>query len=409
MADIKHRIGIMGGTFDPIHMGHLILGEKAYEQFRLEKVLFMPSGNPPHKRNRQGRATDEERVEMVRRAITGNPHFELSLTEMHENGYTYTYHTLEMLKEKNPDTDYYFIIGADSLYDFDTWREPERICRNCILVTAVRNHSTIAELEAEMNRLSLKYNGTFLTLNTTNLDVSSEMLRNWISEDKSVRYYIPDPVIEYIRENQIYSLAEKKDLPMAEYDFIKMQKKLAKYLDEDRYEHTLGVMFTCAALAMVHDCDLITAQTAGLLHDCAKCIPNKKKLKMCSQHHISVSEFEQEHPFLLHAKLGAYVAKAKYDVTDENILSAITWHTTGKPEMTLLEKIVYIADYIEPKRDKAPNLAIVRKLAFQDLDECMYKILADTLAYLEENPKDIDNATKDAFLYYRDLHVKRQS
>ena len=192
MADIKHRIGIMGGTFDPIHMGHLILGEKAYEQFRLEKVLFMPSGNPPHKRNRQGRATDEERVEMVRRAITGNPHFELSLTEMHENGYTY------------------FIIGADSLYDFDTWREPERICRNCILVTAVRNHSTIAELEAEMNRLSLKYNGTFLTLNTTNLDVSSEMLRNWIREDKSVRYYIPDPVIEYIRENQIYSLAEKK-------------------------------------------------------------------------------------------------------------------------------------------------------------------------------------------------------
>lgn len=125
---------------------------------------------------------------------------------------------------------------------------------------------------------------------------------------------------------------------MAEYDFIKMQKKLAKYLDEDRYEHTLGVMFTCAALAMVHDCDLITAQTAGLLHDCAKCIPNKKKLKMCSQHHIPVSEFEQEHPFLLHAKLGAYVAKAKYDVTDENILSAITWHTTGKPEMTLLEK-----------------------------------------------------------------------
>ena len=210
MADIKHRIGIMGGTFDPIHMGHLILGEKAYEQFQLEKVLFMPSGNPPHKRNRQGRATDEERVEMVRRAIAGNPHFELSLTEMHENGYTYTYHTLEMLKEKNPDTDYYFIIGADSLYDFDTWREPERICRNCILVTAVRNHSTIAELEAEMNRLSLKYNGTFLTLNTTNLDVSSEMLRNWISEDKSVRYYIPDPVIEYIRENQIYSLTEEK-------------------------------------------------------------------------------------------------------------------------------------------------------------------------------------------------------
>lgn len=210
MADIRRRIGIMGGTFDPIHMGHLILGEKAYEQFHLDKVLFMPSGNPPHKRNRQGRATDEQRVEMVRRAISTNPHFELSMAEMHENGYTYTYHTLELLKAENPDIDYYFIIGADSLYNFDTWMEPGRICKNCILVTAVRNHSTMTELETEMNRLSLKYGGTFLTLNTTNIDVSSEMLRNWISEDKSVRYYIPDSVITYIEENQIYSLDEKK-------------------------------------------------------------------------------------------------------------------------------------------------------------------------------------------------------
>ena len=192
-------------------------------------------------------------------------------------------------------------------------------------------------------------------------------------------------------------------------ELVEIRKKLKKVQDKDRYEHTKGVMYTAGCLAMAYGYDMQKAMLAGLLHDCAKCIPNKKKLKMCSQHHISVSEFEQEHPFLRHAKLGAYVAKAKYDVTDENILSAITWHTTGKPEMTLLEKIVYIADYIEPKRDKAPNLAIVRKLAFQDLDECMYKILADTLAYLEENPKDIDNATKDAFLYYRDLHMKRQS
>ena len=196
---------------------------------------------------------------------------------------------------------------------------------------------------------------------------------------------------------------------MSDYDFIKMQKKLAKYLDENRYEHTLGVMFTCASLAMVHGYDLKNAQVAGLLHDSAKCIPNKKKLKICAEHHIPVSDFEKEHPFLLHAKLGAYIAKAKYNVTDKEILSAITYHTTGKPDMTMLEKIVYIADYIEPKRDKAPNLKVVRKLAFQDLDECMYKILADTLAYLEENPKDIDSATKDAFLYYKDLHIKRQS
>lgn len=194
---------------------------------------------------------------------------------------------------------------------------------------------------------------------------------------------------------------------MADYDFIKMQKKLAKYLDEDRYFHTQGVMFTCASLAMVHGCDLKQAQVAGLLHDSAKCIPNKKKLKLCAENNIQVSDFEKEHAFLLHAKLGAYIAKAKYNVTDKEVLSAITYHTTGKPDMTLLEKIVYIADYIEPARNKAPRLEEIRKLAFEDLDECMYQILKDTLTYLDENPDDVDSATKDAYAYYTNIHKDR--
>lgn len=196
---------------------------------------------------------------------------------------------------------------------------------------------------------------------------------------------------------------------MAEYDFLKIQKKLEKYLDEDRFHHTLGVMYTSAALAMAHGCNINAAQAAGLLHDCAKCIPNKKKLKLCESYKVPVSDFEKEHPFLLHAKLGAYVAKDKYGVRDSEVLSAITWHTTGKPDMTLLEKIIYIADYIEPARNKAPNLEKVRNLAFQDLDECMYEILKDTLAYLEENPKDIDSATRDAFLFYKDVHEQKQT
>lgn len=194
---------------------------------------------------------------------------------------------------------------------------------------------------------------------------------------------------------------------MADYDFLKMEKKLAKYLDEERFAHTMGVMYTCAALAMVHGYDLYDAQAAGLLHDCAKCIPNKKKLKMCSQHKISVTDFEKEHPFLLHAKLGAYLAREKYGIKNEEILTAITYHTTGRPGMGTLEKIVYIADYIEPMRTKALHLPRIRKLAFEDLDECMYEILKDTLIYLEENPKEIDHTTKDAFVYYKDLHIER--
>ena len=202
------RIGIMGGPFDPIHMGHLILGEQSFEQLHLDKVLFMPSGNPPHKRNRAGRASDGQRVDMVRLAIEDNPHFELSLAEMHETGYTYTYRTLEELKEQNPDTDYYFIIGADSLFTFDEWKEPARICRACTLIVAVRDHASSDELNQEIKRLSAEYEGHFTLLDTMNIDVSSHQIRSWVSEGKSLKYYVPDPVISYMKENGIYRKKE---------------------------------------------------------------------------------------------------------------------------------------------------------------------------------------------------------
>ena len=204
MGNERKKIGIMGGTFDPIHMGHLILGEKTYEQLGLDKVWFMPAGNPPHKRNRKGRATDEQRVDMVRLAIENNPHFELSLMEMNEEGYTYTYRTLENLKEQNPDTDYYFIIGADSLYSFETWMEPLRICQACTLVVAVRNHTPLPDLVQEMERLTQKYQGHFIRLDTMNIDVSSQLLREWTASGKSLRYYVPDEVIAYMKEHDIY-------------------------------------------------------------------------------------------------------------------------------------------------------------------------------------------------------------
>ena len=194
---------------------------------------------------------------------------------------------------------------------------------------------------------------------------------------------------------------------MAKYDLTKMENKLEKYLDESRYRHTIGVMYTAGALAMAHGYDVLDAQTAGLLHDCAKCIPNKKKIRLCEQHDIPVTDFEKEHPFLIHAKLGAYIAEKKYNVSDPAILDAIIYHTTGRPGMSLLEKIIYIADYIEPMRDKAPNLPRVRKLAFADIDECMYEILRDSIEYLETKPKDIDQTTIYAYNYYKNLHNRK--
>ena len=184
---------------------------------------------------------------------------------------------------------------------------------------------------------------------------------------------------------------------------LMFRKKLKSRLDPMRYEHSLSVSFTCMNLAMRYGYDIDKAELAGLLHDCAKCIPAKKKLKICKDNKIPVTDFEREHTFLLHAKVGAWVAREKYGVTDPEILSAITWHTTGKENMTLLEKIVYIADYIEPARNKAPRLAEIRKIAFENLDLCMYEILHDTLEYLDDDPQDIDQATIQAYNYYSDL------
>ena len=179
-----------------------------------------------------------------------------------------------------------------------------------------------------------------------------------------------------------------------------LKKDLKKEMDDSRFEHTRGVMYTCAALAMRYEYDLEKAMLAGLLHDCAKCMPNAKKLKMAEKHHLEISSLERKNPFMLHAKLGAFLAKKKYDIEDEEILNAIRWHTTGRPDMTLLDKIVYVSDYIEPRRDKAPNLPKIRQLAFMDLDQALIKILEDTLGYLGDSAEHVDAMTKKTYDYY---------
>lgn len=186
----------------------------------------------------------------------------------------------------------------------------------------------------------------------------------------------------------------------------KIKKYLKKHLTKDRYHHTLGVAYTAVAMAMRYNPDpgnsdfMKRAETAGLLHDCAKCMDNNKKLHICEKNNISYSSFEASHPYLLHGKVGAYIAKTKFDIQDEDILQAITWHTTGRPDMSLLEKIIFIADYIEPSRNPIPELDAIRQLAFLDIDKAMEKILSNTLKFLEEKGNPIDQMTQTAYDSY---------
>lgn len=188
---------------------------------------------------------------------------------------------------------------------------------------------------------------------------------------------------------------------MKSIDMHKIRKQLAKVLDSKRYEHTQGVAYTSAALAMRYGEDVQKAELAGLLHDCAKCLDNEKKIHICKKHNITISEAEFNNPFLLHAKVGGYLAKTKYKIDDEDIINAVLYHTTGRPGMSLLEKIVYIADYIEPGREHVSNLDEVRNLSFRDLDEALLQILEDILVHLKESKKEIDPMTQMTYEFYK--------
>ena len=179
-----------------------------------------------------------------------------------------------------------------------------------------------------------------------------------------------------------------------------IKKELEHDLDSKRYEHTLGVAYTAACLAMRYGYDMEKAYITGLLHDCAKCMSNKDKLDYCEKYDIPVTKVEQENPSLLHAKVGAEMSRRKYDIKDSEIYQAIMYHTTGHPQMTLLDKIIYISDYMEPHRDEAPNLHSVRKQAFIDIDATLLTILKDSVAYLEKSDKTVDPMTMETYLYY---------
>ena len=185
--------------------------------------------------------------------------------------------------------------------------------------------------------------------------------------------------------------------------YKKLRKKIKDVMTKSRYEHTLGVEFTAASLAMRYEVDIEKAELAGLLHDCAKCIDSEDTLDECKKYNIELTDVEKRNPFLIHSKLGAVHAKKLYGVDDEDIISAIRFHTTGKPDMTMLEKIVFVADYIEPLRYKQQDIDEVRHLAFTDLDSCVYKILDDTISYLSKNHKEIDTESVKTRDFYKKI------
>lgn len=197
------RVGIMGGTFDPVHNGHLIIAEMALENFELDEILFVPSGIPWLK-DVSKVLNKKTRVSLTGIAIEDNPNFALSTIEIDREGNSYSYETVEELKKSNPDTDYYFIMGADALFDVEIWKNPEILMKNCTLLVAVRDDYDQQQMRDRVNYLVHKYQAKIELLATPRVDISSTMIRERIAAGKCVRYMLPDPVIEYIKKMQLY-------------------------------------------------------------------------------------------------------------------------------------------------------------------------------------------------------------
>ena len=181
----------------------------------------------------------------------------------------------------------------------------------------------------------------------------------------------------------------------------KLRKELEKELKPDRFDHTMGVAYTAASMAFVCGADVDKALIAGFLHDCAKCMSHEDQIKVCEKNNIEITDVERRNHSLLHAKVGMYLARTKYDIYDTDILNAIRWHTTGRENMSLLEKIIYIADFIEPNRKPLENLPKIRKEAFEDIDKCLAHILHDSVIYLQTIGKETDDATMEAYEFYK--------
>lgn len=197
------KTGIMGGTFNPIHFGHLLLAEQAMEVYDLDEVLFIPSGNP-YMKDAEPIVDGNIRAHMTNLALAGHPCFRMSFIELDREGPTYTYETLEVLKKANPDCTYYFILGADSLLTMETWKNPERIFKNCVVIASVRGTGTEEKIRKIATHLIYEYQADVHILPTRFIDLSSSEIRHRIADGKSVRYMLPEKVREYIYENGLY-------------------------------------------------------------------------------------------------------------------------------------------------------------------------------------------------------------
>lgn len=374
------KLGIYGGTFNPIHWGHLEAARAAMEQLGLNRLYFIPAGLPPHKTLDPNTPTPEQRLELTRlgAAYLGDGAMASDL-EIRRAGKSYTLDTVRCLHHRYPKDSLYLLTGADMFLTFQNWQGPGEILHCCTLVGFRRSQRDNGELLlAQKKYLSKRYRRDVKLVELANaVDISSSQIRGMLLRREG-REYLPPAVYGAILRCHLYGTAvDLKQLPLEDLRCV-----ATSMLKHRRIGHVLGTENTAAALARRWGVDEETARRAALLHDCTKKLNAEQQAALCRQYHISLDRFESREEHLLHAITGAAVAENIYGLGAEAV-SAIRWHTTGKEHMTTMEKILYLADYIEPTRD-FDGLAELRTLAYQDLDRAVLQGLTLSIQTLKK-------------------------
>ena len=386
------RIGIYGGTFNPPHIGHLGAARQAVEILNLNKLLLIPDRIAPHKVLPGNSATPEQRLEMLRIAAADCVQMEVSDIELRREGVSYTYLTVLELKKQYPNAELILLMGTDMFLSFLSWRNPETILANASIGVFYRGErgeaADIAAKKAEMERLG----ATVYLVQNDVINISSTQMRRLLAF-RCAGEFLPRGVLDYIRRFRLYDTrAEWKNLPMKDLERI-----VISLLNPNRVAHVLGCRDTAVALAKRWGADETDAARAGILHDITKAIDGPLQLTLCDAYGRILSDFSKRYPKTLHALTGSLVAERIFG-ENKAVVSAIEHHTTGKADMDLLEKIIYVADYMEPNRD-FPGVEQLRELAFTDLDAALKLGLEMTLAHLKRQGNEVSPASREALAW----------
>ena len=386
------KIGVYGGTFNPPHLGHITAARAVFEILGLDKLLLIPAGLPPHKEMPAGSPTAEQRMEMTRLAAeqTGlREKIEVLDLELIRKGKSFTADTLQELKEQYPQDELWLLMGTDMFLTLQAWHAPEKVLELAGIAAFGRTEADTEELFAiQREYLTRTYPGArIFTLTVPGVvDVSSTELREKLKRGEGGALLAP-AVYGYILRHGLYGVdADLKRLPLEQ-----LRPAALSYLKHKRIPHVLGTEEEAVRLAERYGADVEKARVAALLHDCTKKLNMEEQKVLCRQYGIVLDELEDKALKLLHAKTGAAIARDVFGVDDE-IYNAILWHTTGRAGMTLLEKIIYLADYIEPTRD-FPGVEELRKACYEDLDKGLLMGLEMTVREMTEMGNPIHHNT----------------